>query len=650
MKRPLAPLGVRPLLLAILVGILSLSVLYSASVRTALLVPDLQFIPVEDEFILVTGDLESLWEGLDHHFGPVFLDEAEEVGALTKGFRSLRDTFSEEGSRVERLSDLVSHGLAIERGLLMSTHRSGGSEPSVLVALPAADRTRLTEFVSALMDQEPDEEPPALGLPGAELVSFGARSTSSGSTDPPVSTEADASQRNVIADLILAYPGDRRALLAANPDHLRRSLLYRERNLAHASADDELYRVVRERLQGSLGSGPAVFGWWRPLTQPGVEQVTAIATLRPDAVRVGLEVKVDAGILRVLDDFLIPTRMSEDWGRYLGTKTAAALVIEDEALSDHMGFVRRFAAIRNFMDNGFGGVLSEVEDLPGLHRILLAVTGYRDGLPELLMGVWADPDSLNSLVRDVQLDRRKDRDRAVLEGALDAWLSGGGATLDELVTAGVVPLEALEQAGLLAPEEGGTFHRYRIRAGEGDSESGLRVEAANLVEEDLDSGSYVRFHGSYTVRLVFPPITDNDISYVEGLAEADGEALRSDRYRLATVVQDSVLWVATDVLDVGELIDGATGSSGGSLEENEAFKVARTMWRRGDRIQGFLDIERLTTLGLLSPESKVQEMVKLLLLDFRNHSSVSFAVRPEETREHLMIDAAAFLYQGRRNP
>ena len=77
MRRPLLPLARGPGLLAILVAILFISVVYSASVRRAFLMSDLQFIPVEDELLLVTGDMESLWEGVDHHFGAVFLDETE---------------------------------------------------------------------------------------------------------------------------------------------------------------------------------------------------------------------------------------------------------------------------------------------------------------------------------------------------------------------------------------------------------------------------------------------------------------------------------------------------------------------------------------------------------------------------------------------
>ena len=83
-----------------------------------------------------------------------------------------------------------------------------------------------------------------------------------------------------------------------------------------------------------------------------------------------------------------------------------------------------------------------------------------------------------------------------------------------------------------------------------------RRRTSNLVEPTFAC------MGRTPIRLVLPPVTDNDIAYVPGLDEVDGDILRGDRYRLATVVLDSVLWVATDV-------DGCPGtdrSGGGGAE------------------------------------------------------------------------------------
>jgi hypothetical protein len=680
MRKALAPLARRPLFLAILVAILAISLVYSASVRRAYLMGDLQYIPVEDEFLLVTGDLESLWEAVDHHFGPVFLEEerdGEEIGALTGLFRDAREGLADEDLPVESLDDLVGYGFNIEGGALMSLAGLSASRVSPLVVLPVTGEGAITEVFS-VMAGAPDDEAPELGLGDVLVVSWGARMARRGPpprprapsgprtgptsgvpseprarSEPQVPSEPADTSRELSVDWLLAYPGNNRALTTTAPDHLRRAILNRDRNLAHASADDELYAGVRETLQGSLGSGPTVFGLWRPLAEPGIERLTGVLALRPEALRLSVEVKVDAGVLRVLDDFLLPSQTSDDWQRFLDRETAAAVAVEDEALSDHLGFLRRFETIRTFMDDAYGGVLSELVGLPGLHRVVLAVTGYRDGLPELVMGVWGDPDSLRGLVTNVQLRQREERDSAVLMGAAEAFLEEASEETELPDTLNQVSVQVLEEAGILVPEEGSTFRRHTLRTVPGGgSQPRVVVEPATLVPEDLSSAGYVRGEGTDTIRLLLPPVTDNDVAHIPGLAEVDGEVLRGDRYRLATVVLDSVLWVATDVRDAQEQIHRAAADPGEELDdlsENSAFQMARANWSRGDRVQGFLDVERLTNLGLLTPESQVEEAVKLSLLDLRNHPSVSIAVRSNDARERVLIEVAAFLQRRLRD-
>jgi hypothetical protein len=113
-----------------------------------------------------------------------------------------------------------------------------------------------------------------------------------------------------------------------------------------------------------------------------------------------------------------------------------------------------------------------------------------------------------------------------------------------------------------------------------------------------------------------------------------------------------MLWVATDVMDAREQIDRAAlgpGEHQPDLSENEAFQTAQASWSRSDRIQGFLDIDRLGRLGLLSPESDVEDVAKRMLLDFRNHPTVSLTVRSEDTPERVLLELTAFLKPGLRD-
>ena len=139
MRRPGIPVSKRPTLFAALAIILGVSILYSVSVRRAYLGDAIAFIPIEDELLIVTGDLRSLWERIDHHFGDVFRDEDGDAGSMTELFRELRDESAEEEWRVLGLDDLVRHGLDTERGLLVSGRGLGSSEQSLLAAIPVAE-------------------------------------------------------------------------------------------------------------------------------------------------------------------------------------------------------------------------------------------------------------------------------------------------------------------------------------------------------------------------------------------------------------------------------------------------------------------------------------------------------------------------------
>ena len=628
MRRLGVPVSARPTLFAALAIILSVSVLYSVSVRRAFFGDAVAFIPIEDELVVVTGELKSLWQGIDHHFGEVFLDEDGDAGDLTEAFRDLRDGFQEDGVRVVGLGDLARHGFDLERGLLLSGRGLAGSEPSVLVTLPTAEDSAFTRFVSALLDDDPDGESPDLRPSDARVLSYPGE------------------------DVLLAFPGSGRAVMSGDADHLRRSLLNRDRNRAHTAGDDGLYGAVRERLGGPLGLGPTVFLFWRPLAQPGLERLTGVLSLDPDAVRVRLEAEVTANTLRVLDDFLLPGGADRQWYRSLGPETVAALVVEDEALAGYLGFVMRFATARGFMDERYGGVLSALRTVEGLRRTVLAVTGYRDGLPELLLGVWGAPDALDALVLDLQLRHREERDRAVLGGALELFADGGSAEAEVLRDGDPVPVGALQSAGLLSVESGAALENYTVRVTGAGSDVSLSVVPRGLTRQDLPEDIYEREYGTATIKYVLPAVTDNDVRYVPGLADLDVGALSGDRYRLATVLLDGVLWVATDVRDAQRQVDrSGTDASDRlpGLSSNQAFQTARATWSDEDRIQGFIDVERVTTLGLLSPESEVEGWAKRMLLDLRNHPSIAFSARSEARGARILLDITAVLRRSLRN-
>ena len=86
------------------------------------------------------------------------------------------------------------------------------------------------------------------------------------------------------------------------------------------------------------------------------------------------------------------------------------------------------------------------------------------------------------------------------------------------------------------------------------------------------------------------------------------------------------------------------------LSDTEAFRAAQATWSRQDRIQGFLDIERLTTMGLLSPESQIEEGARELLMNFRSHPAVSISIRSDRKGELIAAVLTALRQRGSRDP
>ena len=132
----------RPALFGVFAALLSVWILYSASVRRALLGGDLAFIPLGGELLVVTGDMESLWNEIDRHFGDIFLDEESEAGRLTEFFRDARDELDDADIRIAGIEDLVGYGLDPARGVTLGVRRFDSDDAPVdfLVLLTLADR------------------------------------------------------------------------------------------------------------------------------------------------------------------------------------------------------------------------------------------------------------------------------------------------------------------------------------------------------------------------------------------------------------------------------------------------------------------------------------------------------------------------------
>ena len=109
-----------------------------------------------------------------------------------------------------------------------------------------------------------------------------------------------------------------------------------------------------------------------------------------------------------------------------------------------------------------------------------------------------------------------------------------------------------------------------------------------------------------------------------------------DRYRLGVAVVDGVYWFATDILDLERLVDAGNGSAL-ALTERPQFIAASSAWRRDDRLQLFINMDRTLRVGLLSPESAIHEGVRNWLWELRDHPAVSLTVASDGAMNRLRI-------------
>ena len=594
----------RLIVFALLALVLLLSLLYSRVMRRVYVNPDLQYVPKENELVLVTGPIESLWAGVDRHFGEVIRGEKDddESEGLAGILGHLQELLEEREVPVGELDDLARFGFDVGHGAIVSFSRLR-SEVGPGAVVHITDQKAFTRFFSAFMELDEYTERP-------------------GGDDPVVISFGDDE-----AYLAFPRPDVATVLIQSDPLQLDRSLQAGAGNWDHVLENDSLYDAVRRRLGRPLATGPAIYGHWRPRGFPPLEEVFGVVDFGREKIEIGIDLEVQSHGLQVLSELLKPPVEDVLWRRNLPPNTAAALVVEDGSTSDYVRLLSLFGGLRTAMEETYGGVFGELRHVPSLRRTAFAWTGYRDGLPDWLMGLWAEPSALRTLVDDLQIGNREDRDRAVLEGALAAFQEREARAAEKPT------MEDLRKAGLLAPEPHSLFERYPIKGGS--------AGPAGLMAADLEDPDYRREYGGHTFEYLLPAVSENDLRY---LPEFEGQALDTvgqDRYRLATMLKEDVLWIASDQRELEALLDRGQRASK-SLADNPAFKTAQSTWNGKEKIRGFIDVDRLRTLGLLSPESEVEEFVKVSLHDLKNHPVVSFGVRTGESENRLSISVFLF--------
>ena len=516
------------------------------------------------------------------------------MGSSRRFVGELQASLEQQNNLITDVSDLAEQGIDIATGVLLGIYDLQDKDPHTVIVVGIEDRDAFEAFLEKVLEVEilEVEEPIA-------------------DTPSPI---------YLLGDSYLVYPEARLAVVASSAEILRRSLENRAANLAYARENDRLYSKIRDYLSRPLLRGPGFFFRIRDLPSGAVRDVVGVLRLERSAIRVNAELELVTGGIKVLEEMLAPPPPALRWEHLFGVDVALVIVVEDDALPRYLRFLSSTEGAGRFMARHYGGLLHKLQHVSSLERLALAATGYRDGIPDFIMGLWGDAASLEEIFAELRVEFRDQRDRAVLVGALDAYTGDEPASLDVLMS-----------QGLLLDEPYSRFDRYQIRFGRTFSSP-----SNGLTAEDFRNRLYEREHGDAVLRFLSPQLTKNDLRYrpeFEGLNE---DALLDDRYRLSFVAKDGVFWVGTNVDDIEAFLAREVNGSS-DLRDSEVFHAGARSWDGTEKLRIFANMDRIITLGLLSPERDIEEWVKKNLLDLRHHPAVTIGVSPLAGGDYLRV-------------
>ena len=406
---------------------------------------------------------------------------------------------------------------------------------------------------------------------------------------------------------------------------LRRSLFNRTTNLAHALSYDKFYEGVTKILKKPLPGSRSLFFCWRPREEEiaPVQALLAAVSFEDDVIRVNASADFFRGGIEIVDRLYSPPPPKVRWEEYVDRESAAVLGFHDQDAARYLHTFGQFKRFQKLFNDDYGGVLGDLSAIPGFQHFIISITGYRDRLPELVVGIWASPERLRKLVSDLQIRYRHKRDRAILKGAVTAFQKSPRATKTPPPGPSVADLR---QYGFLTKETPEILQRYQVRMGE--------ITDASLTSVDFQNASYQRTYRNWTIEYLVSQIGPNDLRYRSRFKGLSRQDLLSDDYRLAFVLNNDVLWVATDSKDLERLIDRvSTGVD--NLGKSQLFRNASSNWSGNEKFFGFINLDKMTSLGLLSPESNIEDGVKKYLLDLHGHPALSFQVVSDGTIDRV---------------
>lgn len=580
-----APFYRRPLLLfAIALAGIFASIAGSYIMRRTVVPPEIQYVPKESTVILAVGDIKSVWEGVQRHFGFLLSDDnhTTEEGSISKVLREVKQFFDAAGMPLTSPEDLERHGFDTRKGMFLAMEELPTSKgvPQFIAVFHVHDEpSAYLSFLESVLGSKLSRESENLG-------GVGTRN----------------SVRVFRDGLLVAHPEAGLLVLSNSRSLLSSSLLKSTENYSYFINNDRFYRGVRHSLAIHLLRGPALF-FWISQAGPYVRDIGGAIRFRLDDIQILADCDVRDTQLRVIRDFMTRSSQDQHWASALPFNTAGSAVFQDHAISTYLQFLGSFGKVSRFMREQYGGLLWRLRGVKGLTQVSVAVTGFQGGLPDVALGFKGDTASLSRALEELQVDMREDRDGFLLKSAREVSARKESTGAD------------LAKTGYLQPEPFGLFDRYHLEGGEFEAE---------LRRSDFDNSSYVTEYEGHRIEYLLPPLTMNDLRYRPELKNLQASALEDNHYRLPFATIGSSVWACTDLRGLQALIDQNEKPTD-TLQNSPRFQLVHSS-DPDAKIYIMLNLDEAISLGLVDPESSVEKWVRANLLDLRGHSAVGLGV------------------------
>jgi hypothetical protein len=645
-------IGGPTLILAILLVLLTGSLLVDAPARRALLPQSLRYVPPDADGVLVTGPLEDLWGGAEPHLRPIFDLSSDRPAppALRRDAQALRRELEEVCLAIATPSDLGRLGLDRTRGVsvalrglqaeklfeVLRQKLGAWDEAELRVALPIVDREAFLRFVLLIASEV---RYPQLGLtltlPAATRGSAGTVTFEGWDapgvliTDTALDTGAGPRQRIVVSRTggTVPYSSDQEAQNLAltfhpcTPGPIDRQLDYVVRD-----ATGRVLRTDKVHLRSSTEDAERLAEAEQAYEMRVAQMLAELDELGGTMIEESLGIAVlDETTLAVIKypDWRGAPEAYETWGsRQQGEATAFR--VSQGTLSSA---ISRLPTAVSRSPSLILGQLAPT-GLPSLQNLTVALSlternahlevgvplrstsgGLVDELARAPLSGITQPALASSgfvvRIRDAALPD-------YLSFAAGAWpdlyqdrLIGGLGKLGEAVDA-VREHETVDEMHVawlgmrgVVPEVVLGMPLTGERANDLVLALQRRYSGENVTSDEGEFADWDVYRDGARYRYLLPPVSDAELEAMTGGQETRRK-LRANLYRLCSLYRDGVLWIGLDLQALERL--------GGRLDRADAGQ--RTA--RSDRAKMRLDMKPhlLVRQGALSPDAEISKEVR----------------------------------------